>query len=566
MAKKNGAEEKISRLNRLYSILSKVNEAIVRIREPEELYREVCRIGVEEGGLVMVWVGFVDHATKNVKPVAFQGMEADYLNSIRISVEDIPEGRGPTGKSIREGKYNICTDFEHDPRMSPWSEKGVRRGYRSSAAFPLKVAEKFEGALTLYAREKNYFDREEISLLQQMAADLSFAIEFNEQEKKRRDAEIALRDSEERFRTLFNLANDALFVISLSAAGTQMNYIEVNDAACRLLGYSRAELLKMPPLNLVTPERLGTIPAVIDRLIAGSHLIYEQEYVSKEGMRIPVEISAHLFDYKGNQTILSIARDIRERKKAELELSKYREHLEELVTERTAQLETSIRQLRAKNVELEEFAYKVSHELKNNLLAIGRLMEISQNNAAFLMEKSSFIKESSEKLITFVDRTLELAKSGKSISEKTELTMEDLIAGLFNRMKPPDIKGEISILKPFPLIFADRDAMEQVFSNLISNSIRYRDPGKALLSIDVAWQRNAESIEILFRDNGSGIEREILHRIFDVAFTTNLRDGHGFGLAIVRKIAEAHGGSINVESEGKGKGTLFVIALPQRQE
>lgn len=438
MTARSEVEEKISRLNRLYSILSKVNEAIVRIREPEDLYQEVCRIGVEDGGFVMAWVGFVDHVTKNVKPAAFCGMEADYLSTIRISVEDIPEGRGPTGKSIREGKYNICTDFEGDPRMGPWRARGLERGYQSSASFPLKVAGEFEGALTLYAREKNYFDSEEIDLLLKMAEDLSFAIEFNEQEKQRRHAES--------------------------------------------------------------------------------------------------------------------------------ELAKYREHLEELVIERTAQLEKINFQLRAKNAELEEFAYKVSHELKNNLTAIGRLLEMSRDNASFIIERSCLIKESSDKLMDFVSKTLELARAGKSISEKTSITMEDFITGIFNRLKPPDVEAEIFIQKHFPSIFADRDALEQVFSNLIANSLKYRDPDKKKLSVDITYECRAKSIVISFRDNGSGIDQGILPRVFDVAFTANSRDGHGFGLAIVRKIAEAHGGSICVESEGPCRGAVFIITLPHEQE
>lgn len=190
------AEERVLRLNGLYSILSKINEAIVRVSAPPELYERACRIAVEEGLFRMAWVGLVDPATSLVRPVAHFGVNEGYLERLKVSTADVPSGRGPTGSAVREGRHCICDDFATDPRMAPWREEAKRRGYRSSAAFPLKVSmrvgKKVIGAFTLYADEPHFFDAERIKLLDSLAADISFAIESMEMREKKKGAEAEL--------------------------------------------------------------------------------------------------------------------------------------------------------------------------------------------------------------------------------------------------------------------------------------------------------------------------------------------------------------------------------------
>ena len=183
------AAEKIFRLTQLYSVLSKMNEAIFRMRNPEKLREEACRIAVEEGSFRMAWVGLTDPATRYVRPVAKWGIHEGYLEKTSASVrEDIPEGWGPVGVALRKGKYDVCNDFD-DPRMEVWRVEARKRELGSVAAFPLEIEGKVVGVLTLYAREANYFNREEIQLLERMAENLSFALESLQREDRRREME-----------------------------------------------------------------------------------------------------------------------------------------------------------------------------------------------------------------------------------------------------------------------------------------------------------------------------------------------------------------------------------------
>ncbi|MFH0988631.1 MAG: PAS domain S-box protein [bacterium] len=199
----NQAEEKILKANRVYAVISQINQAIVRIRDRDKLFEETCRIAIEYGKFQMAWLGLVDEGTKYVYPVTFAGVEDGYLTKIRkISISDVPEGRGPTGTAIREGKHFVCEDIENDQRMAPWKDEALKRGYRSSIALPIKLFGKVIGAFSIYAHTPHFFDQEEIKLLDEVTNDISFALETIETEKKRQQAVEALRESEGKFRKL----------------------------------------------------------------------------------------------------------------------------------------------------------------------------------------------------------------------------------------------------------------------------------------------------------------------------------------------------------------------------
>ncbi|MFH0988629.1 MAG: PAS domain S-box protein [bacterium] len=193
------AEEKILKASRIYAVISQINQAIVRVRDKERLFQEACRIAVEHGKFQMSWIGLVDEETKLVNTFTFAGIEDGYLSKIKkISVCDTPEGRGSTGAAIREGNHYVCNDIENDPKMAPWKDEALKRGYRSSIALPIKLFGKVIGAFSLYAPTSLFFDQEEIELLDEVINDISFALETIETEKKRQEAVEALRESDVR--------------------------------------------------------------------------------------------------------------------------------------------------------------------------------------------------------------------------------------------------------------------------------------------------------------------------------------------------------------------------------
>lgn len=200
------AELKVVRLNRIYSMFRGINEAVVRIRDRRRLFGEACRIAVESGKFKMAWIGIVEPETMLVKPVAVHGGDEEYVNKLRISLSDTPEGRGPTAMAIMKGAYFICNDIENDECMLPWRDEARRSGYRSSAAFPLKIRGRTIGSINIYSSEPGFFDEEEVHLFNELSTDISFALELMEKEEQREKMEEELKDRVQELQKFYDMA------------------------------------------------------------------------------------------------------------------------------------------------------------------------------------------------------------------------------------------------------------------------------------------------------------------------------------------------------------------------
>jgi two-component system, cell cycle sensor histidine kinase and response regulator CckA len=198
-------------LNRLYAALSQINHAIIQVHSREELFHEVCHVLVAFGGFRMVWVGWVNPTTQQVEVVGQSGDETGYLERVRVFADDRPEGRGPAGTAIREGRPDVCNDFLNDPRASPWREAASLTGWRAAAGFPIYMNGAVRGGLTVYATEVGFFGAREVGLLEEAAAAISYALDHLEHEKHRCQAEKALLESEERLRFAHKATNDVIW-------------------------------------------------------------------------------------------------------------------------------------------------------------------------------------------------------------------------------------------------------------------------------------------------------------------------------------------------------------------
>ncbi|MBY0575107.1 MAG: PAS domain S-box protein [Gallionellaceae bacterium] len=187
------SEAQIERLTRTYHLLSRVNEAIVRVQSRDELFATICNVAVESGLLHFAWIGMLDEKRNSVIPVAYAGVEEGYINKLDIRLDDERTGSGPTGKAIRGGAYVVCQDIENDPAMTPWRDEALRRGYRASAVFPIHDAGSAVGAVNVYAAEVNFFTPDIIQLMQELAADVSFALGVFAEKVRRKSAEDGLR-------------------------------------------------------------------------------------------------------------------------------------------------------------------------------------------------------------------------------------------------------------------------------------------------------------------------------------------------------------------------------------
>jgi diguanylate cyclase (GGDEF)-like protein len=209
--------KRIAQLNRVYSMLSGINGAILRIRERDALLKEACRIAVELGRFRLAWIGLLDADGQMLRPLAMAGPAKAYAGEIRISLDpNRPEGQGPTAVALREGRYFVCNDIENDACMAPWREKAHAAGLGASAAFPLRMAGGVIGTFNLYVAEPEFFDDQEIRLLEELAADTSLGLEYID--KEQRLNYLAYHDP------LTGLPNASLFADRLGQAMTRARH------------------------------------------------------------------------------------------------------------------------------------------------------------------------------------------------------------------------------------------------------------------------------------------------------------------------------------------------------
>jgi PAS domain S-box-containing protein len=202
------AENEVGRLSRIYEVISQINQLIVHARSKEAILEGACRITVETGQLQMAWIGFVNDEEQVVTPACWYGVEEGYLSKIKkISISDVPEGRGPTGTAIREGRYFCCNDIENDPCMTLWKEEALKRGYRASIALPLSFNGRITGTFNIYAPEADFFSDSEIRLLEEVTSDLSYALEMVDAEEKRKKAE-------DMYRLIAENSSDTIWVMT----------------------------------------------------------------------------------------------------------------------------------------------------------------------------------------------------------------------------------------------------------------------------------------------------------------------------------------------------------------
>jgi nitrogen fixation negative regulator NifL len=298
------AEERIFQLNRLYAVLSHINEAIVRIYDIEKLYQEACRITVKDGGFRLAWIGVVDHDTGSVKPVANFGFEDGYLQHIPSSIKIVSEDPGPTEYAIRNKKHFILNDIGAVPAVSGWRAGAIQRGYQSIAAFPLQIGTRVETVINLYSEKKDFFSIEEVKLLDELASDISFALES--------------RKAEDQLRKLSYAVEQSPISVIITDKGGNIEYI--NPKFTEVTGYTFAEVIGKNPKIL----KSGNIPEIeYQRLwktiLSGKEWHGEFHNKKKNGELFWESASiSPISDPDGKIThFLAVKEDITERKRAE---------------------------------------------------------------------------------------------------------------------------------------------------------------------------------------------------------------------------------------------------------
>jgi PAS domain S-box-containing protein len=375
---------------------------------------------------------------------------------------------------------------------------------------------------------------------------------------ERINAEQALRDSEARFRKIFDSG-----MIGFVFCDTDGKILDANDFFLHHIGYTRDEL-RNGSLNWVdlTPREFFYVDRIMRDQLAERGITdpFEKEYFHKDGTRLPVLVRVASLDDHEPTTGVAYVMDIRQQKRMEKEIQQLNKDLEEKIVNRTAQL-------LAANKELESFSYTVSHDLRAPLRAIIGYAQMLLEDYREKLDGEAIrlintVTYNAKRMGQLVDELLEFSRMGKKDLNKTQCDLTQIANNVVK-----DLGSHIEInpqIRVNPLGFANADPalIQNVFQNLLSNAIKYSSKKEKPVIEVGKIEANGETAYFV-QDNGAGFDMSYYNKLFGVFHRLHRQDvfeGTGVGLAIVQRILERHGGKIWAESK-LGEGSTFFFTL-----
>ncbi|TQD29194.1 PAS domain-containing sensor histidine kinase [Methanolobus vulcani] len=357
-----------------------------------------------------------------------------------------------------------------------------------------------------------------------------------------RRMEAMLVESEKNLKTIFNQVDDLIYICRPYG-----NFIDVNKTMISSTGYTKEQMLEMSPMDIVKPEMKQLMNSYSERIIREESVIFEITFVLSDGTLLPLEINSRLVEYEGEQAILSVARNITERKKAEERLKRY------------------ACELKQSNDLKDLFTDIIRHDLLTPASVIKGYAEelldtISDEKARKLALK---VKSNNDRLIEMLETATTLAKLQKQ--EDIDFEVIDLVPVF--KMIIDGFREQIEASQQTVNVYGEthcpavaNPVIEEIFANLLSNAIKY-SPVNSI--IDVTFSEEANMWKVDVTDRGAGIpdsDKTLLFNRFQRVDKSGIK-GTGLGLAIVKRIIELHGGAYGVNDNLEGKGSTFWVTL-----
>jgi PAS domain S-box-containing protein len=546
------AQARVLHRDRLYAMLSHCNQAIVHEPEAASLLPKVCRIACEAGGFRLAWIAWVD--TDGQATLRASHGEVAYLEAlggpgrIPAGADEALANSDPLVQAVTRNAHCVVNDVKHTPGDAPWLVAAKRRGFGSLGAFPIQFQGQTSGALLVYADRAGEFGRDELRLLDEVAGDVSFALDTFDREVRRRAAEESLRETTHMLQTLVDASPLAIVVVD-----ENRNTLLWSPAAERMFGWTAAEVVGKP-LPYVPQQDMSKVrPVRPDRQFAS-----ERRRVCKDGRFIDVNLwSSPLQDASGRIIgTLGILADVTERR----------------------QFERQIRQSQKLDA-LGTIAGGIAHDFNNILTVLRGNLSLAQ----MTLPEEHAMRTSLTEMDKACNRAADLVRQILSFGRQQEQSRQIIMLqpavleamSLLRSTIPASIEIDVQLPPSLPTVMADSTQIHQIVLNLGINAAHAMEHQQGrvtlhLAPVDVDAALAATSpelhvgryVRLSVGDTGVGMDRATVERIFEPFFTTKTAArGTGLGLAVVRGIVKNHDGAITVASV-PGQGSRFDVYFP----
>jgi two-component system NtrC family sensor kinase len=360
---------------------------------------------------------------------------------------------------------------------------------------------------------------------------------------RRERAEEALRASEEQYHSMFDASIDGLTL--WSAAG---EIVDTNPALWRMYGYDDGEMSVNKPGTWQGPSYSAQF---LQQVAAGVPLSQEVSDVRNDGSMMELEVYGVPMQYRGKPHVLTITRDITEKRRSAQQLARQKESLHQ----------------RQKLVALGSLLAGVAHELNNPLsVVVARAVLLEEQGDQATRTAAEKIRTAAERCARIVRTFLAMARQQRP--ERGPVAVNEVVSAALDitgyALKTSGVELTLVLADDIPAILADADQLHQVFLNLIINAQQALQdrPAPRSIRIETRFDAAADVVRIKVADNGPGIPEHLRARIFEPFFTTKPTGlGTGVGLAVSLGVVEAHGGTMSVDCPGEG-GAVFTVVLP----